>query len=414
MRIALVPCFLLLLGVAAADSSAPAKLAVKNPSMTDGKDVPEHWTNQWVGRGKIKVMRDTATYRSAPASLAIEAVDGPAHAQVSQFFEVKGGERVKLCGWVRADGGGNAMLALQSFSADWKGIDLKVVGNALTGFDWRKAEGEVVIPAGAARAAVVLVLQGPGAAWLDDVSHDGSDPGAGAQPQSVARPKPAGPPKPKNSCDPAEGFYPDYPHAWRQIVEGQRKRAKEGPAAVVFLGDSLTLGWHEQPQWKDRYAKLGTVNFGVGGDGTPQVLWRIDHGILDGLDPRVVVLCIGINNLWPGFDAADTVKGVDAVLGRLKEKCPNAKVLLLGNTHFFDKGDGKGRQRVRDINAALAKLADGRRVRFLDFSEQMLTNDDELKLEMYVGDKLHLSAQGYALWANAMDPLLDELLKGSQ
>ncbi len=399
---------------AAIPPSAPTKFAVKNPSMTDGKDVPEHWTNQWVGRGKIKVVRDTATYRSAPASLAIEALEGPAHAQVSQFFEAKGGQRVKVSGWLRADGGGNAMLAVQSFSADWKGLELKVVGNALTGFDWRRVEGDVVVPAGAARAAVVLMLHGPGAAWLDDVSLDGTDPGAGAQPQAAARPKPSSPPKPKHSCDPAEGFYPDYPQAWRQIVEGQVKRAKEGPAAVVFLGDSLTLGWNEQPRWKEHYAKLGAVNFGVGGDGTPQVLWRIDHGILDGLNPRVVVLCIGINNLWPGFDAADTVKGVEAVLKRLNEKCPGATVLLLGNTHFFDKADGKSRRRVRDINAALAKLADGRRVRFVDFSEQLLTENDELKPEMYVADRLHLSAAAYAVWAKAMDPVLEDLLNDAK
>jgi lysophospholipase L1-like esterase len=390
---------------------ATTKLLVRNPSMTDGKDKPDHWTQTWVGKGKIKTYRDANTYRSAPASLALEAVDGAAQAQVSQPFEVKGGERLKLSGWVRADGGANAMLALQSFTADWKGIDFKVVGNAVTGLDWRRVEGEIDVPPNAARAAVVLMLQGPGVAWLDDVSLDGADPGAGAQPKSAVRPKPQGPPKARHSCDPAEGFYPDYPHAWRQIVDGQLKRTKEGPAPLVFVGDSLMQGWNEQPHWKDHYAKLGAVNFGVGGDGTPQVLWRIDKGILEGLNPRVVVLCIGVNNVWPGFDAADTVKGIEAVLARLKEKCPQAKVLLLGNTHFFDKGDGKSRQRVRTINAALAKLADGRRVRFFDFSEEMLDAGDALKPELYAGDKLHFSAKGYELWARVMDPALDALQK---
>jgi hypothetical protein len=77
---------------------------------------------------------------------------------------------------------------------------------------------------------------------------DGTDPGTGAQPKSVARPKPQGPPKAKHSCDPAEGFYPDYPQAWRQIVEGQLKRAKEGNVLLIFLGDSLVQGWSEQPR----------------------------------------------------------------------------------------------------------------------------------------------------------------------
>jgi lysophospholipase L1-like esterase len=332
---------------------------------------------------------------------------------VSQSFEVKGGARLKLSGWVRADGGANAMLALQSFTADWKGIDFKVVGNAITGLDWRKAEGEVTLPTNAARAAVVLMIQGAGVAWLDDASLDGTDPGAGAQPSSVARPKPQGPPKAKHSCDPAEGFYPDYPQAWRQVLDGQLKRAKQGQAAVVFLGDSLVQGWSEQPRWKEHYAKLGAVNFGVGGDGTPQLLYRINQGIFDGLNPKVVMLSVGVNNVWPGFDAADTVKGIQAVLARLKETCPQAKVLVLGNTHFFDQGDGKSRQRVRAINAAVAKLADDQRVRILDFSEQMLSGSDALNLELYAKDKLHLSAKGYELWARAMDPVLEDLLKGS-
>ncbi len=394
-----------------AGATTPTALAVRNPSMTDGKDKPDHWTGEWVGQGRIRVSRDTATYRSPPASLGIEAVDGPAHAHVSQFFDVRGGERIRLSGWVRADGGADAMLALQSFTADWKGIDLKVVGNAITGLDWQKASGEVTLPAHASRAAIALVIQGPGVAWLDDVSANGSEVAANASPKAAARPRPAGPPKSRHSCDPAEGFYPDYPNAWRQIVDGQVQRAGEGPARLVVIGDSLTQGWSEQPRWKERYAGLGALNLGVGGDGTPQVLWRIDRGVLDGLNPRVVVLCIGINNVWLGFDADDTVKGIEAVLGRIRSKCPGASVLLVGNTHFFDKGDGGSRRRVRAINAAMARLADDRSVRFLNFSERTLRENDELNAEFYAADKLHLSARGYALWAEGMDPLIEEMLK---
>lgn len=389
-------------------------VALKNPAMTDGADQPAGWTQTWTGSGKIKVSRDTATYHSAPASLALAAVDGAAQAQVSQLVDIRGGARVKLSGWVRADGGANAMLALQSFTAEWKPIDLKVLGNAMTGFDWRRVEGEVTLPANAAHAAVVLMINGTGTAWLDDVSADGCDPGKDAQPRSHTRPvqpKPQGPPKPKNSCDPAEGFYPDFPNAWRQVLSNQLKRAQEGNAPLVFIGDSLTQGWSEQQHWKEHYSKLGAVNFGVGGDGTAQVLWRLDKGILDGLNPKVIVLCIGINNVWPGFGAEDTIKGISAVLERIKGKCPQVKILLLGNTHYFDKGDGKGRARVRTINAALAKMADGTRIRYLDFGEQLLDENDALKPAIYVGDKLHFTEKAYEIWAAAMDPVLDEMMK---
>lgn len=387
-----------------------AKLAVRNPAMTDGGDKPDHWDSEWTGHGKVKVSRDTATFHSAPASLAIEAVGGPARGQVSQVFDVKGGERIQLSGWVRADAGGHAMLALQSFAPDWKGLDLNVVGNAISGLDWQQAAGEVKVPADARRAAIVLMLEGPGVAWLDDVSGDGSDAGKEAKPQSVARPKPQGPPKPKHSCDPAEGFYPDYPHAWRQVLDGQIKRAGEGHAPLVFLGDSLVQGWSEQPRWNEHYASLGAVNFGVGGDGTPQLLYRIGQGILDGLNPRVVMLSVGVNNLWPGFHAEDTVKGIKAVVAAIQAKAPNAKILLVSNWHFFDKGDGGTRKRVDTINTALKAFADGQKVRLLEISETLLTPDRELDLECYAGDKLHLSAKGYRIWGEAMDAMLADML----
>jgi lysophospholipase L1-like esterase len=177
----------------------------------------------------------------------------------------------------------------------------------------------------------------------------------------------------------------------------------------LSLGDSLVQGWSEQPRWKEHYARLGAASLCVGGDGTPQLLHRIDKGVLDGLNPRVIVLCIGINNVWPGFGAEDTLKGIEAVLARLKDKCPQARMLLLGNTHFFDIGDGGSRKRVRAINAALAKLADGQRARFLDFSGEMPGEGDAFRLELYAGDKLHFTTQDYELWAKAMDPERKEM-----
>jgi len=384
---------------------------LKNPSMTAGGETADYWTQTWIEHGKIKAYRDTHTYRSEPSSLAIEAVDGAAQAHVSQSVEVKGGERVRLSGWVRADGGANAMLALQSFTADWIGLDFKVVGNALTGQDWRRAQGEVTLPARAAHAAVVLVIQGPGVAWLDDASLDGAAPGASAQPTSDERLKPHGPPQARHACDPAEGFFPDYPYAWRQVLDDQLKRAKQGNVPLVFLGDSLIQGWSEQPRWKEHYAKLGAVNFGVGGDGTPQLLYRIDKGILDGLNPKVVMLSVGVNNVWPGFGAEDTVKGIKAVVAAIHAKAPGAKVLLLSHWHYFDKGDGGSRRRVDAINAALRDFADGKYVRLLELSERLLKPNRELDLAFYAADKVHLSSEGYRLWADAMDPVLEEMLR---
>lgn len=385
------------------------KIALKNPELTDGNERPDAWTNDWGLDGKAKVTRDTETYHSAPSSLCITSLGGNVQGQVAQVFDATGGQRLRVSSWLRADGGANAMLAVQSFSAEWKSLSMNIIGNSLTGMNWKQVRGEVTLPPGTARVGIQLMLNGPGKAWLDDVSADGKEVGANALPKSVSLPKPQGPPKAKHSCDPAEGFYPEYPTGWKQTFEGQVNRTKQGNVPLIFLGDSLTQGWKEQPHWKEHYAKLGAVNYGIGGDGTAQVLWRIDHGLLDGLKPKVIVLCIGVNNIWPGFDAEDTIKGIIAVVTRLQEKCPHSKVLLLGNTHLFD--DKKLRQRVRTINAAQAKLADGQRVRFLDFSEKMLSPDDALKPELFTKDKLHLSPEGYALWAREMDGVLEQLLR---
>ena len=137
------------------------------------------------------------------------------------------------------------------------------------------------------------------------------------------------------------------------------------------------------------------MNFGVGGDGTPQVLWRIREGLLDGYQPKAIVLCIGVNNIWAGFDAADTFKGIETVVTAICGKCPVIKVPLIGNTHLT--ADLVHRDRVRAINAGQAKLADGEHVEFIDFSEKILKPDGSLLENLYAGDKLHLSPAGYEL-----------------
>ena len=151
------------------------------------------------------------------------------------------------------------------------------------------------------------------------------------------------------------------------------------------------------------------MNHGVGGDDTPQLLWRIREGLLDGIQPKAVVLCIGVNNIWAGFDAGDTLKGIETVVAAVGGKCPGTKVLLIGNTHLTV--DLVHRDRVRTINAGQAKLADGEHVEFIDFSEKMLKPDGSLLENLYAGDKLHLSPAGYGLWSREMDSVLSGMLK---
>jgi lysophospholipase L1-like esterase len=195
-----------------------------------------------------------------------------------------------------------------------------------------------------------------------------------------------------------------------KMHEGFLKR-KESPMNVLFIGDSITQGWNGAGKkvWADRYAQHQAANFGIGGDRTQHVLWRIENGELDGIKPKVVVLMIGTNN---GPNSAEEVTaGVKKIVEQIHAKIPDTKVLLLG---IFPRGEkaenNKAREKLQKVNAELAKLDDGKKTRYLEIWKQFLTEDGTLTKEV-MPDGLHLSEKGYTIWADSMQPLLDEMLK---
>ncbi|MGZ8867058.1 MAG: GDSL-type esterase/lipase family protein, partial [Thermoanaerobaculia bacterium] len=161
------------------------------------------------------------------------------------------------------------------------------------------------------------------------------------------------------------------------------ERARDPGIGVVFLGDSITNGWSwgEHMQLWDRYfGKYDPANFGIGGDRTEHVLWRIENGELDRVRPKVVVLLIGTNNIG---DPADEIRrGVVRVAERVREKLPDSKLLVMG---IFPRGadaNDPKRAKIREVNRGLAKLDDGERVRFLDIGERFLAPDGSLPKEI--------------------------------
>ena len=222
----------------------------------------------------------------------------------------------------------------------------------------------------------------------------------------------AGPPAKAAPSVPGWGFYPQYPQAWQAMHKGFLERTRQGKVDVVFVGDSLTQGWGGEGKdlWEKRFAPLGAVNYGIGGDSTRQVLWRIGHGGVDGLHPKLFVLMIGTNNLYGDFNAGtdeEIADGVKAVVTTLRQKQPQAKILLCGllprqNDYFCN--------RIAAINRLIGKLDDGKNVRFLDMQEKYLTAPGKVKPELYVSDQLHLAKPGYTLWADTMQPLFTALL----
>lgn len=206
--------------------------------------------------------------------------------------------------------------------------------------------------------------------------------------------------------------------AFFQKHESFLARGKAGPVGLLFLGDSITEGWKSVGEiWDKHYGAHQPANFGIGGDQTQHVLWRIENGELDGLSPKVVVLMIGTNNSG-AHTAAQIAEANRRIVAQIRAKLPQTKVLLLA---IFPRGprtlrDGTAEpweQRmavIRGVNAELARLDDGRNVRFLDVGPAFLAADGTIPADV-MPDQLHLSPKGYQLWADAMQPALDAMLK---
>jgi lysophospholipase L1-like esterase len=231
-----------------------------------------------------------------------------------------------------------------------------------------------------------------------------------AQDKPAATTKPLAPQKPDVAAikydaktgEPNKGFMNKH----EQFLE----RAKQGDVEILFVGDSITQGWNGAGKevWQKTYADRKAANFGIGGDRTQHVLWRMENGELEGIKPRVAVLMIGTNNT-NSDQAPEIASGVEKIVKTIRDKT-GAKVLLLG---VFPRGADESEPKraiIKGVNERIAKLDDGSNVRFLDISDKFLQPDKTLTKEI-MPDLLHLSPKGYQIWADAMQPLLDEMLK---
>lgn len=194
--------------------------------------------------------------------------------------------------------------------------------------------------------------------------------------------------------------------------------SKQGQAQLVFLGDSITQGWEKNglAAWEKHFAPLKAANFGIGGDRTEHVLWRLQNGNFDGLQPKLVVLMIGTNNTGhqgrDGYEcsAEQTADGVRAILDLLAEKCPDTKVLLLGIFPRGENADDAFRKQNETTNVLIQSFADGRRVHWRDLGPKFLNADGTLSREI-MPDLLHLSPRGYDIWAEAIKADVEALMK---
>ncbi len=191
------------------------------------------------------------------------------------------------------------------------------------------------------------------------------------------------------------------------------RQAQAGGYRVLFLGDSITQGWGEAGRavWERQLAPLKAAQFGVSGDRTEHLLWRLRNGNLDGAGrPDVVVLLIGTNNTGHRMDPpAAIIAGVGAILDTLRARLPQTKILLLA---IFPRGaqpDDRMRLNNNAVNAELAEFGRREGVTFLDLNSVFLAPDGALRKNL-MPDFLHPNAEGYEAWAAALLPKLRELL----
>ncbi|HEY6552803.1 MAG TPA: GDSL-type esterase/lipase family protein, partial [Vicinamibacteria bacterium] len=194
-------------------------------------------------------------------------------------------------------------------------------------------------------------------------------------------------------------------------------KAKSGGIDLYFLGDSITRRWGatDYPDllahWKQTFHGWNAGNFGWGADGTEHILWRLENGELDGVNPKVIVLLAGTNNIGKeagdAAKVADVTRGLKAIVDLCRKKAPGATIVL---TAIFPRNDGPGATpTINAVNANLAKLADGKSVRFLDVNAGLADAKGTL-FEGMTNDRLHPSLKGYQVWADGLKPILTELL----
>ena len=197
---------------------------------------------------------------------------------------------------------------------------------------------------------------------------------------------------------------------WMDRHNSFNANAAKGGWELLMIGDSITHGWegHGKNVWAEYYADRKALNLGIGGDRTQHVLWRLENGNIDGLDPKAAVIMIGTNN-YRDNTAQEIADGITAIVQKLNYEFPKMNILILGIFPRFAEPTHEKRIMLAEASALTAKLADGKRIHYLDIGDAFLTKDGELTKEV-MPDFLHPHEAGYKIWAEAMEPKLKELL----
>ncbi len=237
---------------------------------------------------------------------------------------------------------------------------------------------------------------------------------ASAQTQSATNSPPQAHPFHSRPADqPAPRTDKNSQLAHEQLLE----KAKKGGIDIYFVGDSITRRWDgtDYPQfvanWNTNFFGWNAADFGWGADTIENMLWRLDNGELDGVNPKIIVILAGINNVgtFTGDDekVLNITRGLKALVKVSQEKAPNAIIIL---TAIFPRNDNIAVvPEINKINENIAQMADGKKIRYLNINDKLADKDGKL-FDGISKDRLHPTLKGYQIWADGLKPIFTEIL----
>lgn len=198
---------------------------------------------------------------------------------------------------------------------------------------------------------------------------------------------------------PADHFHSAYEIFWMDYVAS----VKPEPVDLIFVGDSITEGWvrpNGKPVWEKYYGKRA-LDFGQGGDTTQNVLWRFNHLDLKAFKPKVAVIMIGTNNT---SDAPEEIAaGVKAVIAKTQETFKGIKVIVISILP-----NKRANEKMKAANQLIKPFADDKSVFYVDLADKFTPVGDNWK--GLLPDHLHLTTEGYEMWAAELNPLIEKLI----
>lgn len=200
------------------------------------------------------------------------------------------------------------------------------------------------------------------------------------------------------------------PAWWLPRHEAIVKRVGEGNVDLIFIGDSITYGWEGagKETWDKYYAHRNAVNMGFSGDGTQQVLWRLNNGEITDISPKLVVIMIGTNNRYNS--PKEISDGIIAICQKIRQDLPKTKILVLSIFPCDPNTSSPNRLKLAEASLIASGIADNRWIYYLNINDSFLDKDGNLSPTI-MPDYLHPNAKGYQIWAEAIEPTVKNLMK---